>query len=156
MTTDSTGKASASSRANAPLREAVRLGLIGLVVLAVIVIPVGWLVAGSHGLWGALIGLALGGLFVLTTALLVLFTASLPAATAGAVMLGGWLLKVLIALGVLFALRGATFYDTGVFGIVVIAALVVLLAAETYGIIRTRVPYVDDPADEEKGRSDID
>lgn len=132
----------------------MRWGVIGLVVLAVVVIPVGWVIAGAAGLWGALIGLALGGLFVLTTAISALFTASLPATTAGAVMLGGWLLKVLIALGVLFALRGADFYHSGVFGSVVIAALVVLLAAETYGVVRTRVPYVDDPSDERKDQSD--
>lgn len=155
MTTDSTGNAR-TNPTGAPLREAVRWGVIGLVVLAVVVIPIGWLVAGTAGLWGALIGLALGGLFVLTTAVSVLLTASLPATIGAAVMLGGWLLKVLIALGVLFALRGADFYHSGIFGSVVIAALVVVLGAETYGVIRTRVPYVDDPIDEGKDRSDTD
>lgn len=151
MTTDSTPRQTTPG-ADAPLRAAVRWGLIGLVVLAAVAIPVGFLFAGTAGLWGALIGLALAGMFVLTTAISALFSASLPAATAGAVMLGGWLLKILIALGVLLVLRGQQFYHSGVFGVVVIAALVVLLAAETWGVIRTRVPYVDDmPADRAAG-----
>lgn len=133
---------------SAPLRAAVRYGIFGLIALAVVGSIVASLVAGWAGLWGALIGVAVGGGFVLCTALAVLFTEKLPPATSGAVLLGSWLLKMILAILVLGILKGMDFYSKGALVIVMVLALIIVLGAETYGLLKIKVPYVV-PASEE-------
>ncbi|NLU84460.1 hypothetical protein [Rhodococcus sp. HNM0569] len=125
------------------MRAAVRYGALGLVALAVVGSAIGALVAGLAGVWGALLGAAVGGGFILFTALGVLLTAKLPALTAGAVLLGTWLLKMILAIAVLALLDPLTFYSRGMLVGVVIAALVLVLGAETYGVLGTKAPYVE-------------
>ncbi|MBY6414019.1 hypothetical protein HQ346_20200 [Rhodococcus sp. BP-252] len=127
------------------MRAAVRYGVIGLVVLAVVGAVVATLVAGLPGLWGALIGAALGGGFILTTALSIALTSKFPPTMAGAVLLGGWIVKMLLAVVVLAVLKDMDFYSKGALAGVVIAALVLVLGAEVYGVVRTKAPYVDEP-----------
>lgn len=130
----------------------MRWGIVGLVALAVIGAAVASLVAGTAGLWGALIGVAVGGGFVLCTALAVLFTEKLPPATSGLILLGSWLLKMILAIVVLGLLKGMDFYSKGALAAVMVLALVIVLGAETYGLLKVKVPYVDttDPESESK------
>lgn len=130
---------------SAPLRAAVRWGVMGLAALAVVSAAVASLVAGWAGLWGALIGVAVGGGFILCTALAVLFTEKLPPATSGLILLGSWLLKMILAILVLGLLKGMDFYSKPALVIVIVLALVIVLGAETYGLLRVKVPYVDAP-----------
>lgn len=127
----------------AALRAAVRYGAVGMVVLAVVGVILGAVFAGVPGVWGALVGAAVGGGFILFTGLGVLLTARLSATTAGAVLLGTWLLKMLLAIGVLAAIDNLTFYNRSTLAAVILAALVVVLGAETYGLLRQRTPYVE-------------
>lgn len=90
-----------------------------------------------------MIGAAVGGGFILFTALGVLLTAKLPALTAGAVLLGTWLLKMILAMVVLFVLSDMDFYNKTALVLVIIMSLVVVLGAETYGVLGTKTPYVD-------------
>ena len=117
-----------------------------MIALAVVASVVAVLAAGLEGLWGALLGSAVGGLFILATAVSVLLSAKLQPTAVGAVLLGGWIVKMLIAVIVLGLLRGMDFYNRPTLGIVVLSALVIVLGAEMYGIFRQRVPYVDSPA----------
>ncbi|MGQ4601342.1 hypothetical protein [Nocardia sp. R6R-6] len=127
---------------DAPLRSALRYGLIGLGGLVVAAVGLGAAFAGMPGVWGALLGAAIGGGFILTTAAAVLFGAKLPPTTAGLVMLVSWVGKMLVALVVVGILNQFEFYDRVVLFLTVIAALVIVLGAETYGVLRTKVPYV--------------
>ncbi|MBN4927838.1 hypothetical protein IEU95_13415 [Hoyosella rhizosphaerae] len=136
----------------APLRTAVRYGLYGLVVLTIAGSGIGYWVAGLPGLWGALIGSAVGGGFILFTAVSVLLSARLPLITAGAVILGSWAMKMMLALIVFASLSNFTFYSQPTMAIVVIAALILVLGAETYGVLSQRVPYVE--PDETSVKSD--
>lgn len=140
---------------DAPLRAALRYGLIGLAVLVVASVAIGTLVAGVAGLWGALLGAAIGGGFILTTAAVVLLGAKLPPNTAGLVMLVSWVTKVLVVLIVVGVLNQFAFYDRAVLFLTVVGALLIVLGAETYGVLRQKVPYVtttagdpDDDTDE--------
>ncbi len=126
------------------MRAAVRYGVIGLVVLTVLGAAIATLVAGLPGLWGALIGAALGGGFILTTALSISLTTKFPPTMAGAVLLGGWLAKMLLAVVVLGVLQDMDFYSKKSLALVVVSALVLVLGAEVYGVVRTKAPYVDD------------
>ncbi|KAA8879773.1 hypothetical protein F3087_42860 [Nocardia colli] len=130
---------------DAPLKAALRYGLIGLGALIVLSVAIGAAAAGMPGLWGALIGSAIGGGFILTTAAVVLFGAKLPPSTAGMVMLASWVGKMLVALLVIAILNQFDFYDRMVLFLTVIGALVIVLGAETYGVVRQKVPYVTVP-----------
>lgn len=131
----------------APLRSAVRYGVLGLIVLTVVGAVVATLVAGLPGLWGALLGAAVGGGFILCTALGVLLTARLPATTGGAVLLGTWLLKLILAIAVMAILKPLDFYSKGALVLVIVFAMVIVLGAETYGVLSRRVPYVEPDTD---------
>lgn len=131
-----------STDPTAALRRGLRYGLLGLLVLAVCGVIIASLVAGVAGLWGALIGAAVGGGFILCTMLAVLLTAKLPAVTAGAVLLGSWLLKMILAIVVLAVLDPLDFYNKQAMVIVIVLSLVIVLGAETYGVLKTKVPYV--------------
>lgn len=130
---------------DAPLRAALRYGLIGWVVLTVLSVVVATLAAGVAGAWGALLGAAIGGGFILTTAAVVLFGAKLPPNTAGMVMLASWVGKLLVALIVIAILKQFDFYDPVALFLTVVGALIIVLGAETYGVLRQKVPYVDVP-----------
>lgn len=125
------------------MKSAVKWGVMGLIALAVVGALLGGLFAGKEGVYGALIGAAVGGGFILFTALGVLLTAKLPALTAGAVLLGTWLLKMILAMVVLFVLSDMDFYNKTALVLVIIMSLVVVLGAETYGALGTKTPYVD-------------
>ncbi|WP_198037147.1 hypothetical protein [Nocardia sp. BMG51109] len=133
--------------ADSALRAALRYGVAGLIALVVVGAVLGSIFAGLPGLWGALIGSAIGGFFILTTAALVLFSARLESGTQGMVMLGGWVAKLLIVMVVVAALKQFDFYSPGTLFLTVVGALLIVLGAETYGLLRQRVPVVDPPAE---------
>lgn len=127
----------------APMRAAVRYGVFGLIALAVVSSVISVIVAGTPGLWGALIGAAVGGGFILFTALGVLLTSKMPAMTAGAVLLGTWLLKLILAIVVMGSLDSMDFYNRNALVLTIVFALVIVLGAETYGVLSTRALYID-------------
>nr|WP_225732276.1 MULTISPECIES: hypothetical protein [unclassified Nocardia] len=139
---------------DAPLRAALRYGLIGLAVLVVLATVIAAAAAGLPGLWGALLGAAIGGGFILTTVAVVLFGAKLPPSTAGLVMLVSWVGKILVVLVVVAILNHFDFYNRVALFLTVIGALLIVLGAETFGVVRQKVPYVTvpDPAPESGGR----
>lgn len=125
-----------------PLLNAARMGAIGLVVITVVSLAFWGNSSGLEGLWGVLLGAAIGGGFVLATVGVVLLTANTSPQTTMIATLGSWLLKVIAVLGILLILRDMDFFDHTAMAVTVIAALVVALAAETVGVIRTNVTNV--------------
>ncbi|MGW4355626.1 hypothetical protein ACWELJ_26410 [Nocardia sp. NPDC004582] len=127
---------------DAPLRAALRYGIAGLAVLVVVSAILSSIFAGLPGLWGALIGSALGGAFILTTAASVLFSAKIESGLQGLVLLGSWVGKLLLAVIVVAVLQTYDFYSRGALFLTVVGALLIVLGAETYGLLRQRVPTV--------------
>lgn len=143
--TDATGTAAPLSEFDdhrRPLLRAVRLGAWGLLVITIASLAAWGALRGLPGIWGVLIGAAIGGGFVLLTALSVLVTANSTPSTTMAVVLGAWLLKVVLLIIVLMLIRDLTFYDTMAMFITVVLALVVTLGTEVWGIITSKVTYV--------------
>ncbi len=125
-----------------PLHRALRLGWWGLLVVGVLSL-MGWgALRGLPGIYGVLMGAAIGGGFVLLTVLSVLLTSHTNPSTTAVVVLGSWLLKIVVLLGVMLLIRDLTFYDRTAFIVTVVAALIVVLGAETWGILTARVTYV--------------
>lgn len=126
----------------APLKRALKLGSGALVVLTIVSLAAWGAARDLPGIWGVLLGAAIGGSFVLLTVLSVLATANTTPSTTMAVVLGSWLVKLLVLIGLLMWLRTMDFYDTPALAVTMIAALVVVLATEVWGIMTTQAMYV--------------
>lgn len=125
-----------------PLVRAVKFAALALAALTVISLVVWGLVGGAPGLWGVVIGAAIGGGFVLLTALSVLLTAGTSPSTTMAVVLGGWLLKIVLLVIVLLFIRDLDFFHRGALLTTVVLALVAVLGAEVWATVSTRTTYV--------------
>jgi len=131
------------------LTKALRLG--GLITLAIAVVggAIGYAVAGGPGLAGAALGAALTGIFMGFTAGSLLIGTRVARgdmmnpAFFGIVM-GGWLLKLILFVVVILALRGAPWVEPRVFFVAVLAAVIGSLAVDVYVFVTSRVPYVSD------------
>ncbi|MDO5033178.1 hypothetical protein [Corynebacterium sp.] len=125
-----------------PLERALNYGVkaLGLLLVLSLLVWGGW--KGMPGLWGALIGIAIGGGFVLFTALSVLFTSNTTPNTTLAVVYGGWLLKVVLLIVVLAFIRDLTFYNTLALFITVVLALIVTLGSEVWAVVTARMSYM--------------
>jgi len=126
-----------------PLQKAIRYGALGLVVLTVISAGVWALIDGTEGLWGALVGAAFGGGFILFTVVVVVLTANASPTTGGAILMGTWLLKLLLAMLALAALSNVDSLNHVALGVTALIAMVIVLACETYAVMTTKIPYVD-------------
>lgn len=104
---------------------------------------VGWLVAGTAGLWGALLAAGIVALFTLGTVVVMLVTADKPLYVASAAGVGGWIAKTVVLFVVLLLVRGRDFYSSGVFFVVLVVGIVGSLTIETVAYARARVPIID-------------
>lgn len=126
-----------------PMRRMLTIGAVcGLIALPVAAL-LGYLVAGVPGAWGALIGMAIPICFFAITAVTALVTAHLGPTTLGIAVLGGWLLKIVLLLGVLLVLRGTDFYDRMTLFVALLLGTAGSLLLEALVVARTRVPYVE-------------
>lgn len=125
-----------------PLIRALKFGWMSLAAVALVSLVAWGATRGTTGMWGVLLGVAIGGGFLLLTVVSVLATAQMSAATTGAVVLGTWLMKIVVLLMLLYLLRGLDFYDRTAFAVTVMIALVVVLASEAYGVVTSKVTYV--------------
>lgn len=128
------------------LKAGLRYGSIGLVVLTLVGLAVWVPVAGTAGLWGVLVGAAVGGGFILVTIVVVLATAHMEPTTSLYIIMGSWFVKMVAVIVVMAIVKNMDFYDRGALVSMLIGAIVIVLGAEFYGVLRTRVPYVDEVA----------
>lgn len=127
-----------------PLLKAARLGGIAILCLAVLSLLAWGGQSGMRGVWGALIGSIIGGAFVLLTIVSVLITSRTNPQTTMAVVMGTWLLKIVVVLLVLVVLKNMYFFDHLALAVTAIAALIVGLVSETWGVLTARVTYIAD------------
>ena len=135
-----------------------RLGILvaGLAVLGSVI---GYLVAGTPGVWGALMGAAVAALFMVGTVVTMMLTADKPLPVATAAGVGGWIVKMVVLFVVLLLVRGRDFYSPGVFFVVLVLAILGSLGIEMAAVLRARVPTVDlsgrpDPGHEDSAARD--
>lgn len=126
----------------AVLRTAGRDGLILVAGLAVLGSVVGYLIGGMPGVWGALVGAALAGLFCGATVVSMMLTVGKGAAATGAVVMGGWLVKMAILIAVLAVLSRQDFYDRWVLLVVVMIGAVGSAVLDYRAVKDGRIPYV--------------
>lgn len=125
-----------------PMLRAARNSAVALAVIAVASLSLWGYVRDLPGIYGALIGIAVGGGFMLLTVVSVLATAKSSPQITLAVVLGSWILKALVLLGVLFAIKDATFYDKPALAVTVILSLAAVLATETHAVTKAQKLFV--------------
>ena len=129
------------------LARALVYGVILTIAIAVIGSLIGFLVAGLPGLVSALLGAGLTALFMVFTSLSIVLAAKVtkgePSSTLFfGIVLGSWLLKFVVFIAVLVALRGADFLQPLVFFFSILAAVIGSLAVDVVAFVGSRVPYV--------------
>jgi hypothetical protein len=127
----------------AMLRAALRDCLILVAGLAVLGSLVGLLFAGVPGVWGGLIGAALAAFFCATTVWSMLYTVGKGATAMGAVVMGSWLAKMVVLIGVLVVLTQFEFYDRVVLFVVLLLGAVGSALLDYRAVKNSRVAYVE-------------
>jgi hypothetical protein len=128
-----------------PMRRVLLFTAAGLAVLLPVGTVAGWLFGGSQVGWGILLGLAVPAAFLGLTVLTGLLAARLGNTRFVAVVVASWLVKLILLIVVLAQLRGAEFFSTGAFFIAFVVGVAGWLLTEVIVVLRTRVPYIDEP-----------
>ncbi len=127
----------------APMRRVLVAGGVTLCIALPAAAGLGYWAAGSPAAWGAVIGIALAMGFFGVTVALAAVTARLQPATFAVATLGGWLVKLVLLLATLAALRDADFYSRPALFTALVFGTAGSLAIETLVITRAQVPYTE-------------
>lgn len=139
----------AAERRRAPesLLRPMRAVLRASALIALVAIPVsagiGFLIDGSAGLWGALLGLAMPLLFFSITAVVAVATARLRPDALGVAVLASWLLKIIVLIAFLAIISGQDFYNKGILFGFLLLGTIGYLVMEAAIVTRTKVLYVE-------------
>lgn len=131
------------------LRRTLLWSAVATAALAVVGALVGLAVGGANGLWSALVGILLAGVFLAITGGSILFANrwfgdALYVPIFFGVVLGGWIVKFVVFIVVLLVLRGQPWIDTTVFFVAVVVSILVGLGIDVVVLLRTRIPAVSD------------
>lgn len=123
-------------------KAALTIGLVAWLGLTAVAVAIGAGIAGKPGVWAAVIGSGIAGMFFLLTAAVALVTSAMKPNYLGGAILGSWLLKIVMLMGLLAWLRNEDFYHRGMlFGTLVITTFGMLIL-ESVLVTRAKVPYV--------------
>jgi len=130
------------------LVRALQYGGILTVAVAAIGAVLGYFVAGWPGVYGAVVGAVLTAVFMGLTAASILVANRVASGLDAIVVyfgivMGVWLIKLVIFVGLAIWLRGQTWLNPGVFGFTVIAAVLGSLVVDVLSFRMTRSAYVD-------------
>jgi hypothetical protein len=118
-------------------------GLLALVI-AVVGGGLGYLFAGTDGLWSALVGVGLAILFAAITAASMLVAIRFTLGAFFGIVMGAWLLKLVIFIALLVVLRDQPFVDDVVLFLALVVSIVGTLAVDALVVVRGRLSYVSD------------
>jgi hypothetical protein len=124
--------------ADAMLRATLVLS-VGAIVLAMIVFGI---VFGAHGLLGALVGGAIALASSLATIAVMRFCAALDPMMVMAIVLGSYVVKILILLGLMTLLRGVDALQPYALAITMLVTFMVAAAGEVRAFKRTKIPTI--------------
>ena len=130
------------------LKLALRYGVIFAVAVAIVAGSVGYLVAGTPGLIGGLLGAALAAVFLGLTAVSFLIAGRVTKGDGTnpiffGIVVGVWLLKLIVFIVVEVLLRGQPWFNPFVFFGSVVVVVMGSLVLDAVAMYRARVPYVD-------------
>ncbi len=110
---------------------------------------VGFVVAGTTGMWSALAGVFLAALFLGITAASILianrwYGDPLYVPIFFGIVLGGWILKLVLFIVALIVLRGQAWIEPMVFFVAVVVSVLASLVVDVVVLTRMRIPHVSD------------
>jgi hypothetical protein len=128
-------------------------------ILAVVGAIVGFLVAGTTGLWSALAGVLVAAVFLGITGASILianrwFGDPLYVPIFFGIVMGGWILKFVVFIVILLVLRSQPWIEPAVFFLAAVVSVLASLAVDVVVMVRMRVPHVSDvelPTDPDAG-----
>ena len=103
---------------------------------------IGFLVIGSEGVAGALVGAGVAFSFGLLTLLSIQIGGRLPIGGFYGLVLGGWLIKVLLFAVLIGSFRGAEWLDGPTFFFALVAAVLSNLAVDSWVVLKGRIEIV--------------
>lgn len=144
-----TAPAPRPSTAGPVLRRALVYGAATSFAIAIIGSVVGALVAELPGMLSALIGAGMGFVFLGLTAASILLAdrvtgSDLLSPAYFGIVIGAWMLKFIVFIALVFALRDASFVEPVVLFVTLVAAVIGGLVTDLVAVTRSRVPYVSD------------
>lgn len=103
---------------------------------------IGFLIASVAGLVSALIGAAMALIFVSMTALSVWLGGKLSLGGFFGVVLGGWIFKLLLFIGLVLLLKGATFIVGPILFVCIVLSVLGSLTLDAIAVTKARIPTV--------------
>lgn len=113
-------------------------------VIAVVGGGLGYLFAGTDGLWSALVGVGLAILFAAITAASMLVAIRFTLGAFFGIVMGAWLLKLVIFIVLLVLLRDQPFVNDVVLFLALVVSIIGTLAVDALVVVRGRLSYVSD------------
>jgi ATP synthase protein I len=112
-------------------------------IAAAIMVAVSAVLVGTKGLTGALIGVAIVAIFFGLSIIVVGRAAKISPAAMMVAALSTFLVKIVVLMFVVAALRGTTAFSTRTLGFVAIACILVWSAAQIVTAIKVKLLYVE-------------
>ena len=122
--------------------KVLKLGSILILSIAVLGSLIGFFAAGLPGLFGSLVGASLALIFVTLTALSVLLGGKLNLGGFYAVVLGGWLLKVVLFIAAISLISRLDGLNRVAIFISLVASVLGSLAVDAYVALKSKIPVV--------------
>lgn len=122
--------------------KVLKFGAILIAGIAILGGAISFFAAGLPGLFGALIGSSIALVFVSLTALSVLFGGKLSLGGFYAVVLGGWLLKVLLFIGIIATLARMEGLNRVSIFATLVASVLGSLAVDAFVVTKAKIPAV--------------
>jgi hypothetical protein len=149
MTPANQPPANTTPSSNPVLRRALVIDGYVAIAIAIVGGVIGWFVAGGVGVVSALIGTALAVIFMGVTAGTILLAnrfsnSDVFVGIFFGIVLGGWLLKFVVFLVVVIALKDQAWIDPVVLYITLIVGIIGSLVVDVYVMLKSRMPYVSD------------
>jgi hypothetical protein len=118
----------------------------GFLALAIAVVGggLGWALAGTDGLWSALVGVALAVVFAGITAASMLIAIRFRLAAFFGIVMGAWLLKLVIFVVLLVLVKDQPFVDEVVLFLALVVSIIGTLAIDALVVVRGRLGNVSD------------
>ncbi|WP_336660781.1 3-oxoacyl-ACP reductase [Leucobacter sp. USHLN153] len=132
------------------LLRALKWGVVATVALIVVFGVIGWLVSGSSGLIGGVLGSAFAGVFLAMTIGSITFanrfieSPSYVAIFFGLVM-GSWLVKFIAFIVAALLLRDQPWLNPTILFLGVVSGVIVSLVIDVLVVVKSRLPVVSDP-----------
>lgn len=126
------------------MRQVLRWSLLLTLAIAVIGGPIGWFVAGWPGVWSAVVAAGITLIFSGVTALSIILAARFDPLFFVAVILGAWILKFLVFLGILALVKQLGFTHDWMLWSCMVVGILGQLAVDVLVVTRSRIGHVSD------------